>query len=318
MRFRAKSPQRVADELVTQAQRYRSFRFHAVDNILDMAYVSDLFPALAEADVTYELFYEVKANLTRAQIRTLAHGGVTSIQPGIESLSSRVLRLMRKGIRATQNVNLLRWASYYGITTGWNILWGFPGETAQDYEDQAQLLPHLWHLQPPASAARLWIERFSPLYQTSPTKTPERSYRYVFPDRVDLRRAAYFFQYELPDALDDNVYQGIRDGVADWIAAWERPKRPALTFRSSPGLVQIYDERHEGAEGTYTFEGALADLYSACSDRPINAAAMRERLGGRLALPEIHEAFTELHRRGLVFLDESSALALALPAGASR
>lgn len=318
MRFRAKSPQRVADELMTQARRYRSFRFHAVDNILDMAYVSDLFPAMAEADVMFEIFYEVKANLTRSQIRTLAHGGVTSIQPGIESLSSRVLRLMRKGTRAAQNVNLLRWASYYGITAGWNILWGFPGETAQDYEEQARLLPHLWHLGPPASAERLWIERFSPLYQTSPTKTPELSYRYVFPDRIDLRRVAYFFQYELPDALDDGVYQCIRDGVADWKKAWERPQRPTLTFRSSPGLVQIYDQRHEGSEGTYTFEGALADLYSACSDRPINAAAMQQRLGGRLTLPEIHEAFTELHRLGLVFLDESSALALALPAGTPR
>src|SRR5262249_61544426 len=35
MRFRAKSPQRVLDELTTQARRYRNFRFEAADNILD-------------------------------------------------------------------------------------------------------------------------------------------------------------------------------------------------------------------------------------------------------------------------------------------
>ena len=91
-RFRSKSPERVLDELAQQARRYRSFRFEAVDNILDMAYLKQLFPALAENDAGYEFFYEVKANLSREQLRLLAQAGVTHIQPGIESLSSHVLR----------------------------------------------------------------------------------------------------------------------------------------------------------------------------------------------------------------------------------
>jgi hypothetical protein len=180
------------------------------------------------------------------------------------------------------------------------------------------VLPHLVHLQPPSSAARLWIERFSPLYDESPTKTPERTYTYVYPEHVDLRRIAYFFEYDLPDALPDGTYDGVRKGVADWVAAWEGPERPCLTFWSSPGVVQIYDARHQGAEGTYTFEGPLADLYTACSDRPIGAAAVYERLDGRLSMAEIQEAFAEFQQRGLMFLDESLALTLALPAGPPR
>lgn len=125
MRFRAKSPPRVLDELDRQARRYRDFRFEAVDNILDPAYLTGLFPVLAGSDRDYQIFYEVKANLTRAQLKVLAAAGVTNLQPGIESLSSHVLRLMDKGVRAVQNVNLLRWARYYGIGVGWNILWGF-------------------------------------------------------------------------------------------------------------------------------------------------------------------------------------------------
>ena len=71
---------------------------------------------------------------------------------------------MRKGVRAGQNINLLRWAQYYGITVSWNILWGFPGESEEDYAEQAALLPDLIHLQPPMSAGRIWMERFSPLF----------------------------------------------------------------------------------------------------------------------------------------------------------
>ena len=132
MQFRSKSPQRVLTELAEQARRYRSFRFEAVDNILDMGYLNELFPPLIASSTDYEMFYEVKANLTRAQLRLMAQAGVIQIQPGLESLSSPVLRLMRKGVRAAQNVNLLRWAKYYNIHVSWNIIWGFPGETEQE------------------------------------------------------------------------------------------------------------------------------------------------------------------------------------------
>ena len=104
MRFRSKSPRRVLDELAQQARQYRSFLFEAVNNILDPRYLQSLFPVLVESETDYEFFYEVKANLGREQLKLMAQAGVTSLQPGIESLSSHVLGLMRKGVGAAQNV----------------------------------------------------------------------------------------------------------------------------------------------------------------------------------------------------------------------
>jgi ribosomal peptide maturation radical SAM protein 1 len=323
MRFRSKSPQRVLDELARQARRYRSFRFEAVDNILDPGYLRELFPAIVASGADYQIFYEVKANLSRAQLKLLARGGVTSLQPGLESLSSNVLRLIEKGTRAAQNVNLLRWARYYGIDVGWNILWGFPGETAEDYAAQAAFVPHLAHLRPPASADRVWLERFSPMY-TRPERfrtryrKPERSYRYVYPADVALDRVAYFFEYEFDEALPDSAYEGLRRAVAEWSDAWRREPAPVLTYSSAPGFLQIYDGRWPGREGTYTFEDSLADIYLSCSDRPTTASAVRDKLRLDRPVPVIEEVFVEFQRRGLMFLDGSLALALALPAVAQR
>jgi hypothetical protein len=164
----------------------------------------------------------------------------------------------------------------------------------------------------------VWIERFSPLYAESPGKPPERSYRYVYPHTVDLAQAAYFFEYDLPGALPESTYDGLVRGVADWRAAWKRDERPVLRYWAAPGFVQIYDGRHPGKEGTYTFEGPLADLYTVCSDRPISARAAGERLGGRLTPEAVRAAFTEFHQRGLMFLDGTVAVSLALPAGPPR
>jgi len=323
MQFRSKSAERVLDELGQQARRYRNFRFEAVDNILDMAYLRTLLPALVDSRADYRLFYEVKANLTRDQVRLMAQGGVVRIQPGIESLNSHVLTLMRKGVTAAQNVNLLRWAQYYGIEVAWNILWGFPGETEQDYAEQAAALPDLVHLRPPGGAARIWMERFSPLFQEADTfrhvrRTPEASYAYVYPDTVDLEQAAYFFEYDLAGALPDAAYAGVRDGVRAWNRMWETDRSPVLTYWSAPRFLQIYDGRHPGKEGTYTFEGMLADVYVACSDRPATASAVRDRLGLDVPVDVVREVFVEFQRRGLMFLDGSLALALALPAVGGR
>jgi ribosomal peptide maturation radical SAM protein 1 len=320
MRFRSKSPQRVLGELAEQARRYRSFHFEAVDNILDMAYMKSLIPALADGDWGYQLFYEVKANLTREQLRLMAQAGITAIQPGLESLSSNVLRLMRKGVSAAQNVNLLRWAQHYGISVSWNLLWGFPGETEHDYAEQAEVIPHLLHLQPPVAADRIWLERFSPLFAGEEgaqvrDRRPEQSYRFVYPETVDLDRVAYFFEYRLDGGLPDSAYAGIRQAVAAWAGAWQAAGPPALAYRSAPHFIQISDRRGQGKDGTYTFEDTLADLYLGACDKPTTAEATRRKLGLRMPAAAIQEIFEDFRQRGLMFLDGDHALALALPAG---
>jgi ribosomal peptide maturation radical SAM protein 1 len=323
MPFRSKSPDVVLGELETQVKRYRTFCFEAVDNIMDTAYLTKLLPALVENETGYEIFYEVKANLSRAQLKLMAQAGVTHIQPGIESLSSNVLRLMRKGVRAIQNVNLLRWAQYYDIRVDWNILWGFPGEAEQDYAEQAAVMPHLFHLPPPSGAGRIWLERFSPLFTESETfqlthRAPEQSYRYVYPGNVDLERVAYFFDYDLDGALPDSAFSGMRRVTADWRSAWRESQPPVLKYWSAPHFIQVYDERQPGQGGTYTFEGTLADLYLACSNRPTTAAAVRRELGLHLPAEAIQELFGAFQERGLMFVDGQFVLALALPAAKAR
>ncbi|MDQ1295393.1 MAG: hypothetical protein QG608_3278 [Actinomycetota bacterium] len=39
---------------------------------------------------------------------------------------------------------------------------GFPGETDEDYLEQAAVVPHVVHLQPPSGVGQVWLERFSP------------------------------------------------------------------------------------------------------------------------------------------------------------
>ncbi len=319
MAFRAKSPDRVRRELAELARRYRTFDFEAVDNIVDTAYLETLFPALIDDDSSYRLFYEVKADLGRREVGTLARAGVHRIQPGIESLNSHVLRLMRKGTRSSQNVNLLRWCSYHGVSVGWNLLYGFPGETELDYREQATLLQQVVHLPPPHGAGRIWMERFSPIFadrEAFPATSvrPEASYGFVYPDGVKLDDLAYFFDYDLDGTLADDAYTETRALVHKWIDAWSGDRPPGLTVWRVPGFIQIDDSRSADGAGTHTFEDPLASIYLACSDRPRTAIKVKEHLGLAYPVEEVEAALDEFVTRGLMHRDGNLFVSLAVPA----
>jgi ribosomal peptide maturation radical SAM protein 1 len=323
MKFRSKSPLRVETELMNAVRRYRSWKFAAVDNILDMSYLKTFLPSIVDNGADYEFFYEIKANLNRSHIKLLSQAGVKHIQPGIESLSSHVLRLMRKGTTSIQNVNLLRWALYYGIKVSWNCLYGFPGENLVDYLDQFSLMQQVPHLEPPTGVQRIWMERFSPVFfdrESFPVEylRPQSSYQYIYPAGVDLEAVAYFFEYSFADVVSDSELESTRELINVWRKAWHSSERPTLTFRSTGKFVQIEDLRDVSAPGTYTFVDDLGAMYASLSDRPRSAAAIKERLGLQWPVDEVECALEEFRSRGLMMRDGDLFLSLAIPKTRSR
>lgn len=324
MAFRAKSPDAVMTELAEQARRHRCFEFSAVDNILEPAYLKEFFARLTTQGHDYRFFYEVKSNLTRAHLKTLRDGGVRCIQPGIESLSTPILSLMRKGVTAIQNVNLLRWARYYDIQVLWNLLHGFPGESAQDYDQQAALLKQLAHLQPPSGTPnRITMQRFSPIFAQRaafPVRfmRPAPHYAQVYPAGVELDQAAYFFEYEFEQSLPDAALADTCAVVEAWTESWAKSPAPRMQFRLAPGLVEIEDRRDPKRPRLYSVEGESAAFYAACSDQPHSALGVQRLLNSVTPLEQIEQSLDEFVALGLCMREGNRFLSLALPASEGR
>lgn len=272
MEFRSKSPERAYDEIVTSCERYSTSSISFVDNILDPAYVRTLFPRLAQSPLDFDFFFEVKANLHRDQLEALKAGGVRQIQPGIESLSDEVLRLMRKGVTAFQNVQLLRWSAELEISCSWNLICGFPGEPPAAYADMAALIPSLVHLPPPSSSARVRLDRFSPFHADPDgygfaRVRPARAYFYVFPfGRRDLQRLAYFFDYDYADDRDvDEYYAPVTEAVRGWWEEWRADSGPALLDATIDGdNVVVTDTRAVAVRAEHVMSGLPATVLALC------------------------------------------------------
>ncbi len=184
MSFRSKPAAQVVNDIDTLFKKHGVHRVEAVDNILDMKYFKDLVPALAEKTQKYNIFYETKANLNRQQIKLLADAGIRWIQPGIESLDSRVLELIGKGSKAWQNISLLKWARQFGVRVAWNTIFSFPNEKDDWYAETAKLFPLLTHLEPGA-IIELRYDRFSPYHRNQEKYNlklvPNRMMSFIFP-----------------------------------------------------------------------------------------------------------------------------------------
>lgn len=224
MAFRSKSQGRAYDELDYLVSRYGCTDVANADNILDMAYFREFLPRLADSRHNLLIYYETKANLRPEHLEQLARAGVRKIQAGIETLDTRLLTLMRKGSTALQNVQTLKLAAEAGVYVEWLALYGFPGETADDYAGIAALLPALRHLQPPAAFLRARADRFSPYFDGPAgfgvTLEPLPAYRHIYGGDADARmRLGYHFTMRSAE-LD-----GSSDYVADTAAEYEAWRR---------------------------------------------------------------------------------------------
>lgn len=318
MRFRRKSAQRAVAEINELSTRYKSLGIEAVDNILDLSYLSTVLPEVAERGHDFDIFYETKSNLAPEDLAVLARAGVRRIQPGIESLSTPLLQVMRKGTTGIRNVAFLKWCRRFGIRPSWNLLWGFPGEQPEHYEQQLATVAMIPHLQPPDGEGRLWLERFSPMFVTPQEfgvrdVRPLASYQSVYPSTLDVERAAYFFEYEMDGALPEAAFEPLREALAGWRDAWaggERP--PQLVSRKGPGFVEVSDRRPGWETGSYLLEGLLAEVHVACERRPV--ALDKVATGCDRSVEEVTEVAAALARRGLLLVEGRYALSLAVAA----
>ena len=270
MAFRSKSPERVLDEITFLRSQYDSRVFSIVDDILDMRYFRTVMPRLADANLDVEFFWEVKANLTHAQVRLLDAAGVKYIQPGIESLSDHVLDLMRKGVSTLRNVQLLKWCREFGVKPLWNLLYGFPGETAEDYESSADVIRAIWHLQPPTGYGPIRLDRFSP-YHDDPASfgmisvRPLAPFAHLYPfDNDVVMRVAYYFDFDYADGRGDDDFAA---DVVELTKAWMADDAPGeLWLRHyDEQTVVVVDSRRGCAEPqTAVLEGWKATVYLAC------------------------------------------------------
>ena len=313
MAYRSKSPERVLEEMAALVEQYGVPQMEVVDNILDMKYFRTVLPHLAERPIA-ELFYEIKANLTRDQVRLLARSNIRWIQPGIESLSDRTLQLMRKGVTALQNIQLLKWCTEDGIWPHWGYLFGFPGESEEELSSIARDMEAIHHLAPAVGATVLHLDRFSPYFHSpqdwglTPVRPIEPYYHvYPFPDE-SVRRIAYIYDSDfLATKRKGDAIAELRRSIDAWRQAHEYSH--LLAIPRAKRLI-LLDTRPRAKRFLRQLTGLRRRLYEDC-DRIRSESDIVRSFASEATPEQVRSILRSFVEEGLMLVRDGRYLGLA-------
>lgn len=323
--YRSKSQERALEEILYLVKRYPARNIGAVDDIMDWKYFRQLLPELKRLKLNVSFFYEEKANMTREQVQLLSEAGIRGIQPGVESMSRKILALMRKGTTPLQNVELLKWCKQFGVRAAWNLIYGFPGETAEDYAEMLPLLKSLTHLGPPEGEGNVMLHRYSP-YFVSPESfgmknaRPLEVYKYIYPfAESDLRDLVYHYQFEYADGLDPTSYMG---PVLQQLQAWREAQRGGASLESyatAPDATLILDTRPNAVRQRTVLKGWRKELYDFCEVARSMRSIERwlKENAPEVLLCEVQEWLQRLVKLRLMVAEGDQYLSLAIPAASN-
>lgn len=322
MTFRLPDAGRLLEVMDSLAERYAIRSFRLSGYILPHQYFKTLLPELARRGRPYQLSTEMKSNINAEQVALLAGAGFEEVQPGIESFSSDVLSKMAKGVSAVQNIYTLLLCKRHGITVRYNLLYGMPNDEPEEIAAIVRALPHLFHLDAPASRIPIQITRFAPL-QVSPARfaipsaSYEPSYDLIFSpgflaeSGFDLNDYCYYFDrpFENSPSLS-SLYAEIDDIVDAW-KKQQTQRKVLLWYQECPEGIEIFDSRSEPPIQTRLSptEGSVYTLIGA----PIAVETLRQRCHGLMEDEEFTRCLDRLDQLGLLFQDRGVVIGLALP-----
>ena len=225
--------------------------FEATDPCLPIEYPEEVFPYINQ-DKKAVIQYECRSNFTIEEMRQMAIANVILPQPGIESFSTKTLKLMRKGVSAFQNIQFLKNCVEEGLYPIWNYLYGLPDKDYDELESEKLIndIHVLYHMPPPCSYMPVGFTRFSEYYDNSEmyglNLKPFEYYSHIYPFRAEIING---FAYHFRDDKFNNYFyskyfktiQAINIEVVTWMTKF-RLAIPKLYFKDQ---FTVYDSRGE-------------------------------------------------------------------------
>ena len=309
MAYRSMAPEN-ALALINSLFKYAEecSRLECVDNILPRNYIKDVLAHL-NTPPNMSIFYEVKADLSEEDIQVLAKAQVSLIQPGIESLATSTLKLMKKGTNVFQNLGLLKNCVAYGILPGWNLLVGFPGEDEDVYQKYVADIPRLTHLPPPSGVYPVRFDRYSPYFvkakQYGLNLAPLDYYSLIYPfDEDAMTSFAYHFADRNLKAdyfLKMVKWIGkVREKHNKWLSLWSVKGRfhPKLFLKTDGKSTSVFDSR-SGEAVEYSISSAGVQVLEQLN-KPRRIHDLAQSLS-HIPHFDADEEVAWLNERGLVF-----------------
>jgi ribosomal peptide maturation radical SAM protein 1 len=318
--YRAKSAAQAVSEVDRLTRRHRVLSVALMDNVLPRDSTVDLLRGLVGLNRDLSVFAEIRATTTQAELKLMRAAGMRTVQVGIEALSTRLLRKLRKGTRAVQNLEIMKHCEALGIATLSNLIAHFP---ASDEEDVAETLKTMDFASPfrPPRFVSFWLGLGSPAWRHPEMLGLRNVFNHprwarIFPQRVFQQFPFMVQSYRGGCGRQRRLWQPVRERLRIWDKSYEKLHRgsvaePILSYSDGGDFMIIRERRLNGSMVTHRLEGSSRRIYLFCNHH----RSLRRIIANfpRIPADKILSFLRMMTARKLMFSENNRFLGLAAP-----
>jgi hypothetical protein len=319
--YRWKKNDKVAAEVKEQSLRHGCLDFTFTDNALPPKEADLFFQTMAAEPTDYDFFAEIRVITDGDKLAAYRRGGLSSVQVGIESLSTSLLARMEKGTTVMDNIAAMKQSRACSMQLDGNLITEFPGSTE---EEVAETLHNLDFVLPftPLAAASFFLGEGSPIGNdpgkfgiSAVLQHPKN--RRLFPQEILAGMEMLIKEYRGDRALQRRLWRPVAKKFAQWQAFHtERDIHgiPPLSYRDGGSFLIIRQEQINGPCLHHRLRGASREIYLYCQKIRDKKDVVRKFPAIR---PEALDNFlADLTSKHILFQEGTRILALAIPVSA--
>lgn len=247
--YRKKSERKVLEDIEKLIKSHPSRKILMTDSLIPHSYFNKFFMDLSQKIHDLDITYEIKVNHSFQNLLWMKKAGVNNVQPGVEAFSTSLLKRMQKGANVRKNISFLRNCRSLKINTNYNLLYGIPQDTEEEYQETLSIIRKIKHLEPPCSFGRLSIARCGQYYN-SPEKygikkiVPIASNDEIFPLNSNQIDPHFIGDYDHFSTDDNSLIIEIKNEIESWVEQWKGDQRAQLVLeKTTKNKYMLLDTR---------------------------------------------------------------------------
>lgn len=238
-------------------------------------------------------------------------------QVGIETFSDRVLHLMKKGVTALKNVEVLKMVAELGIPLQFNLFTCYPDMMIDDLMENLRVMDFITHLlvcdNIEIYPGEFYLPTDCPVFQNIDRYGLKRDTKSIFSDIFEGFPMPSYSNYPYPYEFDNDEEQfriahTIREKVEEIKS--KDPLENFMYYKSSSDGLEI-ERCSEGRRTSHTLASAEKEIYLAAIERSQRRSKVSEKLG--ISAADVCSILDDFERGGLILYssDRKSFLSLA-------
>ena len=316
-KYRMKKAGRMIDETVHLIKEYRCLNFTFTDNALPLKEADEYFNILAHQRIDLSYFAEIRAIKEPQRLKQYRQGGLSTVQVGIESLSTSLLRKMIKGTTAIDNIAVMKLCTENRIQIEGNLITEFPTTTKGEIEETLINLDYVLPFNPLAAAA-FFLGHGSPIHNNYAkygikAVLVHHKTKKLFPPRYHKSLKHLTNGYRGDRTRQRKLWKPVYQKIEQWQNFHKERTdkgKAALQYRDGGIFIIIRQERLTGMTLQHRLNGLSRRIYLFChTPRTINDILLS--FNG-LKEDSLMTFIKELCQKRLMFREDNRVLSLAV------